>query len=69
MTNQINQLNDWVLTLAPEHGLNVAALLHKADAALYAAKQSGKGRVRFYRKSMHAETVPSDWAIVPAVGI
>jgi diguanylate cyclase (GGDEF)-like protein len=57
------------IALAPEHGLNVAALLHKADAALYAAKQSGKGRVRFYRKSMHAETVPSDWAIVPAVGI
>lgn len=38
--------------MAPEHSLDVAALLHKADAALYAAKQSGKGQVRFYRKNV-----------------
>ncbi|SFM74890.1 diguanylate cyclase (GGDEF) domain-containing protein [Pleomorphomonas diazotrophica] len=45
------------VALAPEHGLDVAALLHKADAALYAAKQGGKGLVRFYRKNMRSETV------------
>ena len=57
------------IALAPEHGLDVAALLHKADAALYAAKQGGKGRVRFYHKSMRGDTAPSGWAILPAVGI
>lgn len=57
------------VALAPEHGLDVATLLHKADAALYAAKQSGKGVVRFYRKSMRSERMDSAMTIRPVVGI
>lgn len=57
------------VALAPEHGLDVAALLHKADAALYAAKQGGKGRVLLYRKSMRSEAPPSELAVLPAAGI
>ncbi len=57
------------IALAPEHGLDVAALLHKADAALYAAKQDGKGRVRFYRKSMREERAPGRPVLLSAAGI
>jgi hypothetical protein len=53
--------------LAPEHGVDVAALLHKADAALYAAKQGGKGMVRFYRKNMRSEAAGRLQMILPAV--
>lgn len=55
------------VALAPEHGLDVATLLHKADAALYAAKQGGKGVVRFYRKSMRRESAGGETAI-PTIG-
>lgn len=55
------------IALAPEHGLNVAALLHKADAALYAAKQGGKGTVRFYRKNMRSEAAGRMATVVPAL--
>ncbi|MCM5558154.1 GGDEF domain-containing protein [Pleomorphomonas sp. JP5] len=57
------------IALAPEHGLDVAALLHKADAALYAAKQDGKGRVRFYRKSMRSEMPPEGLMMLSSAGI
>ncbi len=57
------------IAMAPEHGLDVAALLHKADAALYAAKQGGKGTSRFYRKGMRGETLHDTSAILPAIGI
>jgi diguanylate cyclase (GGDEF)-like protein len=36
------------VAMAPANGLDVNGLLHKADEALYAAKASGKGVVRFY---------------------
>lgn len=39
------------VAVAPDDGIDVAGLLHKADDALYAAKQDGKGTVRFYRLS------------------
>lgn len=35
------------VALHPEHGKNVEAFVEKADAAMYAAKRAGKGRVRF----------------------
>jgi diguanylate cyclase (GGDEF)-like protein len=55
------------VALAPEHGLDVARLLHKADAALYAAKQNGKGAVRFYSKAMrHEDASAALAAAVPA---
>jgi len=58
------------VALAPEHGLDVARLLHKADAALYAAKQNGKGAVRFYSKAMrHEDASAALAAAVPAGGI
>jgi predicted signal transduction protein with EAL and GGDEF domain len=57
------------VALAPEHGLDVATLLHKADAALYAAKQGGKGMVRFYRKSMRRESAGGETVIPTIVGI
>lgn len=57
------------VAMAPEYGLDVTALLHKADAALYAAKQSGKGLVRFYRKSMRSDRADNEWAILPAAAI
>ncbi|MBS1180228.1 MAG: hypothetical protein H6Q99_108 [Proteobacteria bacterium] len=57
------------VAMAPEHGLDVAALLHKADAALYAAKQAGKGQVRFYRKSMRSEATHGMPAVLPAASI
>lgn len=57
------------VALAPEHGLDVGALLHKADAALYAAKQEGKGQVRFYRKSMRSDRTDNEMALAPVTGI
>lgn len=57
------------VALAPQHGLDVAALLHKADAALYAAKQDGKGRIRFHRRNMRNERMETDLVVVPAAGI
>jgi len=57
------------VAMAPEHGLDVAALLHKADAALYAAKQGGKGVVRFYRKTMRSEWADGEPAVLTAAGI
>ncbi|WP_370675722.1 diguanylate cyclase domain-containing protein [Pleomorphomonas sp. PLEO] len=57
------------VAMAPEHGLDVAALLHKADSALYAAKQAGKGLVRFYRKSMRSERAYGEPLVLMASGI
>jgi diguanylate cyclase (GGDEF)-like protein len=58
------------VALAPEHGLDVARLLHKADAALYAVKQNGKGAVRFYSKAMRQEDARAMAAVAaPAGGI
>lgn len=57
------------VAVAPEHGLDVAALLHKADAALYAAKRDGKGRIRFHRRSMRNERMENDLIVLPAAGI
>ena len=51
-----------------EHdGKTFRDLFHRADAALYAAKQAGRGQYRFYDDSMHdilspdAEDVSLDW--------
>lgn len=57
------------VALAPEHGLDVAALLHKADAALYVAKQEGKGRIRFHRRSTRSKRMELDLVVLPAAGI
>jgi len=57
------------IAMAPEHGLDVGGLLHKADAALYAAKQGGKGLIRFYGKTMRREQSESDFIVLPAAGI
>ncbi|MBS1166047.1 MAG: hypothetical protein H6R00_2072 [Proteobacteria bacterium] len=57
------------VAMAPEHGLDVGVLLHKADTALYAAKQGGKGLIRFYRKTMRRAQAESDLIVLPAAGI
>jgi diguanylate cyclase (GGDEF)-like protein len=57
------------VAMAPEHGLDVTALLHKADSALYEAKQAGKGLVRFYRKSMRSERTYGEPLVLMASGV
>ncbi|WP_026782005.1 GGDEF domain-containing protein [Pleomorphomonas koreensis] len=57
------------VAMAPEHGVDVARLLHKADDALYAAKQNGKGTVRFYGKAMRHEGARAAPAAGPPGGL
>ena len=40
------------VSLSPDNGVRYEELFHKADQALYAAKQDGKNRYYFYNDSM-----------------
>jgi diguanylate cyclase (GGDEF)-like protein/PAS domain S-box-containing protein len=40
------------ISIYPRDGTDVSALRRKADAAMYEAKQTGKGRIRFYSPAM-----------------
>ncbi|MDP4146505.1 MAG: EAL domain-containing protein [Bacillota bacterium] len=41
------------ITLFPDNGKDMSTLLKNADTAMYKAKDLGKNRYEFYRKSMH----------------
>ncbi len=43
------------VSLYPEHGEDVERLIHNADLAMYAVKQSGKNGYRIYHAGMEAE--------------
>ncbi|MGV3480927.1 MAG: EAL domain-containing protein [Sphingobium sp.] len=42
------------IAIGPQDGATADALMRNADLALYAAKASGRGALRFYEQSMHA---------------
>ncbi|QYU68982.1 EAL domain-containing protein [Leptolyngbya sp. 15MV] len=42
------------IATAPDHGLTSETLIRSADLALYAAKDSGRGRWHFYSSDLHA---------------
>lgn len=42
------------ISLYPEHGLDAAALIEAADAAMYAAKRSGKNRFALYNPALRS---------------
>jgi diguanylate cyclase (GGDEF)-like protein len=44
------------LALLPDHGLDVAALIERADAAMYQAKQSGRNRTMLWSDGASGET-------------
>lgn len=44
------------VSLYPEHGLDVETLIKHADAAMYKAKESGRGRFEVYRPEMQASS-------------
>jgi diguanylate cyclase (GGDEF)-like protein len=52
------------VSLAPEHGCDASALLKHADAAMYAAKASGKDRHEIYETRMPTRT----WTELEAAG-
>jgi len=43
------------IAIGPEDGATADALMRNADLALYAAKAAGRGVLRFYEQSMHAD--------------
>ena len=45
------------VSLYPEHGKDGETLIHNADVAMYAAKDSGRGNVRFFTDEMNAQTL------------
>ena len=46
------------IALYPEDGADASALLKSADAAMYAAKQAGKGTYRFYSRDFEGSLSP-----------
>ena len=46
-----------ITTASPADGLSASDLLRNADAAMYSAKQKGKGRFEIYESGMHALAV------------
>jgi len=45
------------VSLYPEHGKDGETLIHNADVAMYAAKDGGRGNVRFFTDEMNAQTL------------
>jgi diguanylate cyclase (GGDEF)-like protein/PAS domain S-box-containing protein len=45
------------ISIFPEHGTDGETLIHNADVAMYAAKDSGRGNVRFFTDEMNAQTL------------
>jgi diguanylate cyclase (GGDEF)-like protein len=43
------------IALAPDDGVTSEALIRNADLALYAAKDDGRGRFRFYEPDLHSD--------------
>jgi diguanylate cyclase (GGDEF)-like protein/PAS domain S-box-containing protein len=43
------------IALAPDDGVTSEALVRNADLALYAAKDAGRGRLRFYSPDLHSD--------------
>jgi predicted signal transduction protein with EAL and GGDEF domain len=40
------------VSVYPDHGQDVGTLMRRADLAMYAAKQAGRGAVRFYKQGL-----------------
>jgi len=45
------------ISIFPEHGTDGEIMIHNADVAMYAAKDSGRGNVRIFTDEMNAQTV------------
>jgi len=45
------------LSMYPEHGMDGETLIKNADAAMYCAKEAGRGNVRFFTDEMNAQAV------------
>jgi diguanylate cyclase (GGDEF)-like protein len=43
------------VSMFPEHGRDGESLIRNADAAMYSAKEGGRGRVRFFTEQMNAQ--------------
>jgi len=45
------------ISIFPEHGTDAETLIKNADAAMYSAKDSGRGNFRFFTEDMNAQVV------------